>query len=75
MHLPKLIPFSPTKWAGLGADQILGATIIDATGQIVEANEKILKLLRGGGCSYGVVVELKIRVFPGEPVRFQGPHP
>lgn len=49
---------------GLGADQIVGAKVVTATGQIIEADERLLKGIRGGGGAFGVIVELTIRVYP-----------
>ncbi|KAF7327938.1 6-hydroxy-D-nicotine oxidase [Mycena kentingensis (nom. inval.)] len=47
---------------GLGVDQILGATVVTAEGGIVEADEELLKGIRGAGGNFGVIVELKIQV-------------
>lgn len=49
---------------GLGADQIVGAKLATASGQIIEADERLLKGIRGGGGAFGVIVELTIRVYP-----------
>ncbi|KAF7327939.1 FAD-binding domain-containing protein [Mycena kentingensis (nom. inval.)] len=48
---------------GLGVDQILGATVVTADGSIVEADEQMLKGIRGAGGNFGVIVELKIKVY------------
>jgi FAD/FMN-containing dehydrogenase len=48
---------------GMGCDQIIGATMVNANGEIVEADEEMLWGLRGGGCAIGVVVSLDIRVY------------
>jgi len=55
-------PFAPRY--GLGVDQILAARVVDARGEIVEADEELLKAIRGGGGAFGVVVELTIQVYP-----------
>ncbi|KAE8146650.1 hypothetical protein BDV25DRAFT_46997 [Aspergillus avenaceus] len=49
---------------GLGADQILGATLVNADGDIVKADEGLLKGLRGGGGVFGVIVDITIKVYP-----------
>lgn len=49
---------------GLGVDQIVGATVVNAQGKLVEADEGLLKGLRGGGGCLGVVVELTVKVYP-----------
>jgi len=48
---------------GLGVDQILGARLVDVSGRIVEADEKLLKGIRGAGGIFGVIVELTIKVY------------
>jgi hypothetical protein len=47
---------------GLGCDQILGARIVNSEGEIMDADEEVLWGLRGGGCNFGVVVSMDIRV-------------
>lgn len=49
---------------GLGADQIVGAKVVNAQGELVEADARLLKGLRGGGSSLGVVAELVIKIYP-----------
>lgn len=49
---------------GLGCDQILGARVVLANGTVVEADERLLKALRGAGATLGVVVEMHIKVYP-----------
>ncbi|KAF9768373.1 hypothetical protein IL306_014342 [Fusarium sp. DS 682] len=49
---------------GLGVDQILGAKIVNARGEIQDANEELLIGIRGGGGSLGLIVELTIKVYP-----------
>lgn len=54
---------------GLGVDQILAARVVNANGDLVDADECMLKGIRGGGGTLGVIVELTIRVYPLEKVR------
>ncbi|KAI0152983.1 FAD-binding domain-containing protein [Xylariaceae sp. FL1272] len=49
---------------GLGVDQIVGATIVDAHGELVVAKEDLLKGIRGGGGTLGIITELTIKVYP-----------
>ncbi|KAJ6084653.1 hypothetical protein N7486_011453 [Penicillium sp. IBT 16267x] len=49
---------------GLGVDQILGATVIDAQGVVRDADETMLTAIRGAGGTVGVIAELKIRIYP-----------
>lgn len=53
---------------GLGVDQIVGAIVVDAKGAIREADETLLTGLRGGGGALGVIVEIKIKVYPLDKV-------
>jgi FAD/FMN-containing dehydrogenase len=53
---------------GLGVDQILGATVIDAQGVVREADETMLTAIRGAGGIVGVIAELKIRIYPLDQV-------
>ncbi|KAF4956388.1 hypothetical protein FSARC_11590 [Fusarium sarcochroum] len=49
---------------GLGVDQIIGARIVNAQGEIQTADEELLSGIRGGGGSLGIIVELTIKVYP-----------
>ncbi|KAJ5985827.1 hypothetical protein N7522_013023 [Penicillium canescens] len=52
---------------GFGVDQILGARVIVASGTIVDTDDdpELLWALRGAGAgSFGVVVELRVKVYP-----------
>lgn len=60
-------PFSG-HW-GLGVDQILGATIINHDGEILKAEESILRGIRGAGGLFGVILDLTIKVYPMTSVR------
>ncbi|KAJ9303116.1 CAZyme family AA7 [Paecilomyces variotii] len=53
---------------GLGADQILGARVVDCRGEIVDANEDMLMAIRGAGGLLGVIVEVTIKVYPLDKV-------
>jgi len=48
----------------MGIDQILGAKVVDHTGKIVNADEKMLCGIRGGGGTLGIIVELTIKIYP-----------
>ncbi|KAK2592434.1 hypothetical protein QQS21_009850 [Conoideocrella luteorostrata] len=54
---------------GLGADQIVGATVVNGQGQLVDADSELLKGLRGGGGSLAVVVELTVKVYPLQKIQ------
>lgn len=54
---------------GLGVDQIVGAKIVNGQGKIVDADDKLLTGIRGGGGAFGVIVELTIKVYPLTHVR------
>lgn len=49
---------------GIGSDQIVGAQVVNACGELVRADEKLLKGLRGGGGCLAIVVELVVKVYP-----------
>ncbi|CAG7974282.1 unnamed protein product [Penicillium salamii] len=55
-------PFSG-HW-GLGVDQILGATIINHDGEILKADESLLRGIRGAGGLFGVTLDLTIKLYP-----------
>lgn len=48
---------------GLGVDQIVGAKVINAQGEPVEADADLLKAIRGAGGAFGVIVELTISIY------------
>jgi FAD binding domain len=48
---------------GLGVDQILGAKVVDAEGSLIEADDEMLKGIKGAGGKFGVVTELRIKVY------------
>lgn len=53
---------------GLGADQIVGATVVDHRGSIREADSAMLTAIRGAGGALGVIVELKVKTYPLDEV-------
>ncbi|KAH6949290.1 hypothetical protein DER45DRAFT_620409 [Fusarium avenaceum] len=53
-----------TSHYGLGVDQIIGAKIVNARGELRTADEEILVGIRGGGGSLGIITELTIKVYP-----------
>ncbi|KAI0115636.1 hypothetical protein GGR51DRAFT_576675 [Nemania sp. FL0031] len=55
-------PFSTSH--GLGVDQIVGAKLVNAKGELVEADAELLQGIRGGGGIFGVITELTIKVYP-----------
>ncbi|KAH8688736.1 hypothetical protein BGW36DRAFT_442638 [Talaromyces proteolyticus] len=55
-------PFS-SHW-GLGVDQIIGATVVNSNGDIIKADENLLKGIRGAGGTFGVIVDVTVKVYP-----------
>lgn len=49
---------------GMGKDNILGAEIVNAQGELVEANEEVLKAIRGAGGALGVITSLRVKTYP-----------
>lgn len=49
---------------GLGADQIVKAQYVNAQGNLVEANDAALRVIRGGGGTLGILTELTIKTYP-----------
>ncbi|KAI9929661.1 hypothetical protein ASPWEDRAFT_172675 [Aspergillus wentii DTO 134E9] len=49
---------------GLGVDQIVGATVVNPEGEIITADESLLRGIRGAGGLFGVIVDLTIKVYP-----------
>lgn len=52
----------------MGCDQIIGARVVTCDGDVVEADEEMLWGLRGGGCAFGVVVSLDVKVYRLEKI-------
>ncbi|RDW73630.1 hypothetical protein BP5796_07072 [Coleophoma crateriformis] len=52
---------------GMGVDQIVGATLVTANGDVVTVSESknsdLLWGVRGGGGNFGIVVELEIKIY------------
>jgi FAD/FMN-containing dehydrogenase len=55
-------PFSPQY--GLGCDNIIGAKVVNWTGEIIEADTDMLRGIRGAGGAFGPIVELTIKLYP-----------
>ncbi|EXJ59456.1 uncharacterized protein A1O5_12081 [Cladophialophora psammophila CBS 110553] len=51
---------------GLGVDQILRARVVTWQGDIIEADDELVKGIRGAGGNFGIVVELGIKIYPLE---------
>ncbi|KAF4551578.1 FAD-binding domain-containing protein 73 [Elsinoe fawcettii] len=49
---------------GLGIDHILAAKIVNAEGDVVDADSDILKGIRGACGNFGVIVEATIKIYP-----------
>lgn len=61
-------------WAnlyGLGVDQIIGARLVDGNGRMTDADDELLEGIRGAGPTFGVIVELIIKVYPLREVSAQ----
>lgn len=64
-------PFS-SHW-GLGVDQIIGATVVNPSGDLIELqgdDDPVLGGIRGAGGVFGVIVDLTIKVYPAPYVRY-----
>ncbi|KAL1874174.1 hypothetical protein Plec18167_006109 [Paecilomyces lecythidis] len=49
---------------GYGFEQILGAKVVNWKGEILDADLELLKGIRGAGGSFGIIVEMTIKVYP-----------
>ncbi|KAF5875120.1 putative d-lactate dehydrogenase protein [Botrytis fragariae] len=63
-------PFSAAY--GLGVDQIIGVKVVDSDGEIKDSDDEgedgLLRAVRGGGGALGIIVELRIKVYPLQKV-------
>jgi FAD/FMN-containing dehydrogenase len=53
-------------WVGGGP--IIGAKLVNHEGEIVQANTEVLRAIRGGGGTLGVIVELTVKAYPLDKV-------
>ncbi len=58
---------------GMGFEGIVGAQLVTAAGEVVDANEEMLEGLRGLGGNLGIVTSLTIKVYPSVKVSNQEP--
>ena len=49
---------------GLGCDNVVGAKVVNWLGDVVEADQDMLKGIRGAGGAFGPIVELSVKVYP-----------
>lgn len=49
---------------GLGAHQIVGAKVVNGHGKLIEADDRLLKAIRGGAGFFGITVALTVKVYP-----------
>lgn len=64
-------PLTPSY--GLGVDQIVGAKVVTAKGDLIDATPEMLTGMRGGGGNFGIVVELISKAYPLHNVRVPFP--
>ena len=51
-------------YVGLGVDNIVGAKIVTAKGDLVQADGELLWAVRGAGGNFGIIVETQVQVYP-----------
>ncbi|ATY67358.1 D-lactate dehydrogenase [Cordyceps militaris] len=49
---------------GIGAHQIVAAKVVNGQGRLLQADDRLLKAIRGGAGFFGIVVELTVKVYP-----------
>ncbi|KAG0652452.1 Gibberella pigment 3 [Hyphodiscus hymeniophilus] len=54
-------PFSPQY--GLGCDNIVGAKVVNFQAEVIEADEEMLRGIRGAGGAFGPIVEMTVKVY------------
>jgi FAD/FMN-containing dehydrogenase len=53
-----------TNALGMGCEGIVGAEVVNAKGEVVQADEEMLEGIRGMGGNLGVITKLTIRIYP-----------
>jgi FAD/FMN-containing dehydrogenase len=55
-------------------DNIIEAKVVNWKGELVNADQRMLKGIRGAGGFVGVIVEVKVKVYPLKKVRVPSLH-
>lgn len=61
-----------TRRFGPACDSLLGAEVVTADGEVVEADDELLWGLRGGGGNFGVVTRFDLALHPVGPIVYAG---